>query len=67
MALAIEIAGHCIIALCQDLLENARLYRFVEACVQTRLFVRWMLKSGELEEADVPPAPPPDGAIHGGP
>ena len=57
------------IALCQDLLENARrraaqgrfddalarLYRLVEARVQTQLFVRWRLKSGELDEVDVPP------------
>jgi CRISPR-associated protein (TIGR02710 family) len=55
-------------ALCQDLQENARrryrqgrfddalarLYRFVEACVQAQLFQRWGLKSGELAPDDYP-------------
>jgi len=56
------------LALCQDLLENARrrqrqgrfddalarLYRFVEACAQTRLFRQWGLNSGEIAEEDCP-------------
>ena len=57
------------VTLCQDLLENARrreaqgrlddalarLYRFTEACVQTRLYDRYKLKSGELNMSDLPP------------
>jgi CRISPR-associated protein (TIGR02710 family) len=58
------------LSLCQDLLENARrrerqgrsddavarLYRFTEACVQTQLYRRYGLKSGELRASDLPPA-----------
>jgi len=56
------------VALCQDLLENARrryaqgrfddalarLYRCVEACAQTRLFLRYGLRSGQLAAEDCP-------------
>jgi CRISPR-associated protein (TIGR02710 family) len=57
------------LSLCQDLLENARrrnrqgrfddavarLYRFTEACVQTQLYRRYKLKSGQLSASDLPP------------